>query len=145
MLKETGRVVAIEEDALWVETIQRSTCGTCAAQKGCGQTLLQSLGAKPVHLKVLLNGRKANNFELNDQVEIAIPNDVVVKNSLWIYLFPLVLLLVISGIAHTFFANELVSISFGLAGLFLGGLVIRWHANVHRDDIRQHPVLLDSV
>jgi sigma-E factor negative regulatory protein RseC len=145
MLKETGRVVAIEDTALWVETIQRSTCGTCAAQKGCGQTLLQSLGAKPVHLKVLLNGRNASDYQLNDQVNIVIPNDVVVKNSLLIYLFPLVLLLVISGIAHTYFANELVSIGFGLAGLFLGGLVIRWYTNVHRDDLRQHPVLLDTI
>ena len=40
MLVETGRVVAVEEDSLWVETIRQSTCGSCAAQKGCGHGLL---------------------------------------------------------------------------------------------------------
>ena len=42
MLIETGRVVAVEanEEALWVETIRQSTCGSCAANKGCGHGLL---------------------------------------------------------------------------------------------------------
>jgi sigma-E factor negative regulatory protein RseC len=145
MLKETGRVVAIESDSLWVETIQRSTCGSCAAKKGCGQSLLHRLGAKPVHLKVLLNGKKSDHYQLNDYVDIAIPEDIVVKNSLWIYLFPLILMLVISGIAHTYLSNELLSIVMGIAGLLLGGLVIRLHANKYHDDVKQHPVLLDSI
>ena len=37
MLEETGTVVKIEPDALWVETVQTTTCGSCSARRGCGQ------------------------------------------------------------------------------------------------------------
>jgi len=40
MLRESGRVVAIESDAVWVETIRSSLCGSCAAKAGCGQDYL---------------------------------------------------------------------------------------------------------
>ena len=29
MLTETGRVVAVDDDGLWVETVRRSTCNAC--------------------------------------------------------------------------------------------------------------------
>ena len=44
MLLETGRVVAVDADSVWVETIRRTTCGSCAVQKGCGHGLLNQLG-----------------------------------------------------------------------------------------------------
>ena len=40
MLLERGRVVAIEADAVWVETIRRSTCAGCSARSGCGHGVL---------------------------------------------------------------------------------------------------------
>ena len=43
MLTETGRVVALEQDSLWVETIRQSTCGSCAVQKGCGHGLINQI------------------------------------------------------------------------------------------------------
>ena len=41
---EMGRIVAVEQDpqlTVWVETIKRSTCGTCASKKGCGNEHLK--------------------------------------------------------------------------------------------------------
>ncbi|GIR82921.1 MAG: hypothetical protein CM15mP84_06690 [Cellvibrionales bacterium] len=35
-LTETGRVVAIESDAVWVEADRSSACGKCAARAGVG-------------------------------------------------------------------------------------------------------------
>ena len=37
---ETGRVVALEGAAVWVETIRSSACGSCAARSGCGHRTL---------------------------------------------------------------------------------------------------------
>ena len=33
-LSETGRVVAVESDAVWVEEDRSSACGKCAARAG---------------------------------------------------------------------------------------------------------------
>jgi len=140
MLKETGRVVAIETDALWVETIQKTTCGSCVAQKGCGTGLLAKLGVKPVYLRVLLQPNESSSaYRVNDSVTIGIPDDVVVKGSLFVYLVPVILMIVFSGIAHTTVNNELIVIVLGIIGLFLGSLLVRWHANVYRTDPRMQP------
>lgn len=40
VLYETGRVVAVDGDGLWLETLKKSTCGQCSARAGCGQQLL---------------------------------------------------------------------------------------------------------
>ena len=37
---ESGRVVAVEETGVWVETIRSSACGSCAARSGCGHRTL---------------------------------------------------------------------------------------------------------
>ena len=36
-LSETGRVVAVEPDAVWIEADRSAACGKCAARAGCGQ------------------------------------------------------------------------------------------------------------
>ncbi len=144
MLEETGRIVAINNESLLVETIQRSTCGSCVAQKGCGQTLLSRMGVQPTYLRVLLAGRAPDNYEINDDVVIGIPDDIIVKGSLFVYLIPLFLMLVFAGIAHTYFLSEGVSIVAGITGFLLGGFVIKQHAHNHRDDERYQPVLIDK-
>jgi len=42
-LMETGRVVAVEADAVWIEADRSSACGRCAARAGCGQGALSKL------------------------------------------------------------------------------------------------------
>lgn len=145
MLKETGRVVAVDSDALWVETIQKTTCGSCVAQKGCGTGLLAKLGVKPAYLRVLLKpNESSNSYRVNDSVTIGIPDDVVVKGSLFVYLVPVILMIVFSGIAHTTINNELIVIALGVVGLLVGSLLVRWHANVYRNDPRMQPQLINK-
>jgi len=45
VIEERGRVVGVEPGAVWVETLRQSTCSSCAANAGCGQGVLQRLGA----------------------------------------------------------------------------------------------------
>jgi len=144
MVFESGRVVAIESDSLWVETIQRSTCGSCAAQKGCGQSLLAKIGIKTSYLRVLLEGQKSSDFAIDDEVQIGIPDDIIVKSSLFAYLVPIILLLVFATVAQEFFVNELYVIASGLLGLLLGGVFIQLFSHWHRHNSRYQPVLLNA-
>ena len=146
MLKETGRVIAVETDAVWVETIQQSTCGSCAAKKGCGQSLLAKLSGKPAYLRVLLQGKKG--YQVNDNVTIGIPDDVIVTGSLFVYFVPLLLMIVFAGIAHTYnierqLTGELLPALAGIVGLFVGGAMVRLHAYYRRNDKRLQPVIID--
>ena len=144
MLRESGRVVALDQDALWVETIQQSTCGSCIAQKGCGQSLLSRLGVKPVYLRVLLEGRPAQNYRVNDVIQLGIADDVVVKGSLLAYLLPLLLMFVFALAAYSTMGNELATILSAVVGFFLGAISVRWHARYYRNHSSYQPVIIDE-
>jgi len=143
MITETGRVVGIEQDSLWVETIQQSTCNSCAAEKGCGQGLIAKWGGHTTFIRVLLAGRSAKNYQLNEEVTIAIPEDVVVKGSLFVYLLPLVFLLGLSGLGHYFVGTEVAAVLGGGLGFLLGALLVRWHSWATRDNTRLQPQIQD--
>jgi sigma-E factor negative regulatory protein RseC len=142
MLKEQGIIVAIESDAVWVETIQQSTCNTCVAKKGCGQRLLSKTGVGSAKLRVLVSHNDPTCYKINDQVTLAIPEDVVVNGSLFVYLLPLCTMIVFSGFAHTLLNSEIASVLSGISGFFLGGLLIRYHSVLSKHNPRLQPVLL---
>ncbi|WP_144244463.1 SoxR reducing system RseC family protein, partial [Pseudohaliea rubra] len=95
MLRETGRVVAVEACSVWVETIRKSTCGACAARKGCGHGLLERYASGRRGLVRVLPGSRLApaDCRIDDQVIIELPEDVVLRSSLIVYALPLMTLL----------------------------------------------------
>ena len=96
MIVETGRVVALEGAAVWVETIRSSACGSCAARSGCGHRTLSGVLTSD---KGLVRAResdslKAADCSVNDRVEISIPRTTLSVGALMLYGVPLT-----SGIA----------------------------------------------
>lgn len=145
MLKEVGTIIRIEPDAVWVETLQKSTCGSCHAQHGCGQHVLGKALSTSSSIRVLLQGQAAEKFSLNQQVTIGLPEDVVVKGSLVIYLIPLLSLIFFANMGYAIMPSEAVSVLSGFAGLVFGGCIVRWHAWKTRNDPRLQPVIFDTV
>lgn len=145
MITEAGRIVAIDSECLWVETIQRSTCQSCSAEKGCGQSLVAKWGGKTSFIRVLLEGRDASRYQLHDEVTIGIPDAVVANGSLLVYLTPLVGMMVALFTAEWFSLPEGGVIALSALGLLSGGLLVRWHSHRHRNDRRVQPVLLDDT
>ena len=144
MIQEKGRIVAVEQEGLWVETIQRSTCGSCSAEKGCGQSLMAKLSGHTSYIWVLLQGRDSNQYHLGDEVEIGIPEAVVANGSLFAYMVPLLAMIFAAGFAHYQTGSEGITILSALAGFVGGALVVRWHAHRTRFDARLQPVLIDE-
>lgn len=145
MITETGRVVSVEPEGLWVETIQKTVCGSCKAEQGCGQRLLNDWTGHTAFIWVLLEGREPKNYQRGDMVQIAIPDDVIVKGSLFVYMVPVLMLVAATSLAHSQFANDLVTTFSGLAGLVLGGLIVRWHSWHNRYNREFQPVLIDET
>lgn len=144
MILETGRIVSIEAEGVWVETIQKSACGSCKAEKGCGQSLLHKWDGHSAYIWVLLDGRDPTRYTLGDEIQIGIPEEVIAKGSLLVYLVPVISLVVLTALAHNQFAHEGITTLAGFAGLVLGGLIVRWHSWCTRFDRDLQPVLVDE-
>ena len=146
MLVETGRVVAVERDGVWVETVRSSTCGSCAARKGCGHGLMNQVRDGQQGLVRALPGRiSPSECELDDEVQISIPEEVILSGSLVVYIMPLLTMLVGAGIAAQFSGGDVAAALGAVAGLALGMALVRWHAYRHRDDLRLQPQLMAIV
>ena len=144
MIIEKGKIVSIEPEGLWVETISKTVCGSCKAEKGCGQRLMAKWAGHSSYIWVLLEGRDASAYHQGDSIRIGIPEEIIAKGSMVIYLVPLVFMLLTTILADKLFANELLIVLSAIAGLLLGGGVVRWHAYRNRLNPDLQPVLVDD-
>ena len=146
MILETGTVVAVEPDGLWVETIQKSACEVCVAEKGCGQKFLSKLAGKTTSIRVLLDQQPRQKFTIGQSVTIGIPEDVIVLASLLVYLLPIFGAVAGAAIVGIYGGGgDLQSIAGALTGLLMGGWLVRIHSQKSRNDLRYNPVLVDTT
>lgn len=140
MIEEPGRVVAVEEGAVWVETLRRSTCSACSANAGCGQGLMEKLGVgqRRGYVRALTDLRLA----VGDGVVIGIREDLLVRSSLLVYLLPLLGLFAGAMLAQWLALAESFVILGGLGGLFILWWLVRWHTRRVVDDPLLQPVVL---
>lgn len=136
MLYETGRVVAVESDGLWVETLKQSACAQCAAKAGCGQKLLNNFAVS--HNMTLIKAIFSHlspheEWGVGDQVLLGIDRQALVKAALLTYMLPLVLMLL--GICAGFYiyehfdVHEATSVIGGALGLLGGAFLVRLHSS----------------
>jgi len=144
MLTETGRIVAVEADSLWVETIRKSTCGACDARKGCGHGLLNRIrdGQRGL-VRVLPGPFSLADCQVNDEVSISIPDEVILRGSLIVYMLPLVTMLAGAAVGSNWlpWSQDLAAAGGAIAGFAAGAILVRLHAWRHRDDAGLQPVL----
>ncbi len=140
MILETGTVVAIEPDGLWVETIQKSACEVCVAEKGCGHKFLSKLAGKTASIRVLRNQAAQSNVAVGQSVTIGIPEDVIVLASLLVYLMPIVLAVVAAAIVG---GSDARSAAAAAGGLAIGAALVYLHSARSRNDKRMHPILIE--
>jgi len=138
MIEETGRVIAVEDAAVWVETVQKSTCGSCSARKGCGHSLLSKL------TDARRSVRAINYFDLSvgDHVVLGVPERTVVMGSMVVYLLPLMMMLIASVTVDAVVGSEGVTILSGLLGLGLGFLLVRLHSMKTKNKVEYQPSVL---
>jgi len=99
---------------------------------------------KTVQIPVLLDGRSPDEFSVDDEIELGIPENVVVAGSLFVYLTPLSGLVTGALTLQWWLGSELAAIAGAILGFGLGALIVRWHSFKHRYDRRVQPVILDG-
>ncbi len=117
-------MVALDGDAVWVETVRSSLCGSCAAKAGCGHGVL----ARASSARGLIRAREtervaARECAVNDEVDIELPESAVLKGSLLVYLLPLLLAMSAAVLSNPL--GEPATIAAFGAALALGFLLVR--------------------
>jgi sigma-E factor negative regulatory protein RseC len=140
VIEESGRVVAVEPGAVWVETVRYTACQSCAASKGCGHALLdgQRAGSR-ARIRALCD----DPLRVDDQVVLAIPEGLLMRGAVLVYLVPLLLMFSGALVGHWLASPSVDSAAVGgLAGLGGGFLLNRWYSVLHRRDPAMHPQVI---
>lgn len=95
MIKESATVIAVDGDLVTVEAAIKTTCSSCQAQSDCGSGVI-SRALSPRTQQLTL--RSPVPCKVGETVSIGVPEAGVVAASLWLYIVPL-LVLVVSAIA----------------------------------------------
>ena len=144
MICEAGRVTAIEGQWAMVETFQISACKSCSAKAGCGQSALGSIFSGKRHLVKVSTGEFADKLHVDDEVELAIADDIMLSSSMMVYLLPLFAMIAgaVSGPAiFTFLSGDLPALLGAGAGFVLACIGLRAFSLANADNPRFQPVL----
>ena len=142
MIEEQGRVVALEDDRLWVETLRRSACDSCSANKGCGHAVMDrnQAGAR-ARIKVIAH--HAVQASVGDQVVVGIPEGALLRGAMMVYLVPLLCLFAGALLGSLVQLQSFdLSLFGGLAGLLVGFLANRWYSVTNARNPALQPQLL---
>jgi sigma-E factor negative regulatory protein RseC len=145
MIQEYGYVVKTDEQFAWVHTQRKSTCGQCAAQKGCGTNVFSKvLGNKHTELKAI----NAANAKVGDTVVLGLRESVLLKSAFIMYMLPLLMMFIFAVFTQFIFnavgneASQFWIGIFAVTGLLLGFVYARYFAKQHQTDSEYHPVVL---
>jgi sigma-E factor negative regulatory protein RseC len=138
VITETGKVVALSGDCVWVQTIRTSACQSCSARAGCGQRALAKVSGGRANQILVANTVGAR---VGDEVVIGIDEQSLLLASLAVYGVPLALMVLASIAAYRWLgASDAAAISGALVGLGAGFCwVRRWQ---HRSGKRYQPRLI---
>ncbi|WP_051219568.1 SoxR reducing system RseC family protein [Oceanobacter kriegii] len=123
MAQESVLVADVGDGGVWVESVQRSSCGSCQAKSGCGQSALESIG-RPVRLWVATDLK----LEAGQQVTLDLPDGSLMSSALALYGIPMVGL-ILGAVAGQTAGGESASMLVGLLGLLFGFGAARWLSN----------------
>jgi sigma-E factor negative regulatory protein RseC len=143
MIEEPGRVVALDGDAVWVETRRKSTCSGCSAKNGCGQGLMDTLGLR--ERRGLIRALSDLQLQVGDSVIVGIREDVLLRGAVLVYLFPLMMLMAAAATAAQFSAREPIVIAAGLGGFFVSWLIVRIRSRNTANDPKLQSVVLRAM
>lgn len=144
MIKEQGFVVDIQGDKALVQTISKASCNSCQVNSSCGTGIISKAFGERSFITPMTNTIKAQK---SDQVEVGIPEDLVIKTSFLVYFFPLSLMIMML-LSVKFMVpeiNELILIGICFLSLSLGFFLVKIFGNKMNKNKPLEPVLLRIV
>jgi sigma-E factor negative regulatory protein RseC len=145
-MTEIGRVVAVDSDAVWVETRRRGSCGSCTARGACGHGLLSAEGGRPQLLRATLAPDGPRALNLNDTVCVSLPESRFLRGVGLLYLLPLATTVSAAVLASAYGGDtpataDLRAALAAAVGLAVGLVVLRWLSGRGAPQHALHPVV----
>lgn len=105
MLKESAVVISYENGIAKVKCQSQSACGQCAAKNSCGTSSLSELnGKRGEHIFTVETMMPLREGQV---VEIGLEEKSMLFSALLMYIVPLAVLLLTTGLSHYISENEL--------------------------------------
>lgn len=121
MITETGKVVAVSGDRVWVQTIRTSACESCSARNGCGQRALAGVSGGRANQVLVANSL---NARVGDEVTVAIEESALLGASLLVYALPLALMVLGAVSGHQLSGGEDVAAMVGAVAAMAAGFLV---------------------
>lgn len=151
MIEEQASVVEVRSEQIIVQTLRKSSCNSCAANKGCGTAVLsKSIGQKHSLVTITKDSGIDPLLLPGDHVVIGINENMLFTGSLLAYLMPLAGLFIFALAANWFgtllaMSGELHIVLAAISGLFCGLLISRLYIIKGRHHADFAPVLLRKL
>jgi sigma-E factor negative regulatory protein RseC len=132
MLEMRAIVIQVEGDEASVQPLSTGGCGHCNSEGGCGSSSLSKLfcSHKPRHFKV----SNEVHAKVGDEVQVSIPDGVLLRGAMKLYVLPLILLLlggiVGVGMAEESAGRDIYAAAGAVIGLLLGFVLARLSPSV---------------
>lgn len=138
MLEESAIVVDAHDGYLWVESQSRSACGQCSSSH-CTTSVISKLFSVRTNRLKLENSLNARSGQ---HVIIGIPDDLLVRASIWAYGVPLILMVMGAVLGNVLGMDEGLQSVCALLGLAIGFYVVHGYTQGVRSRNRFTPQLL---
>lgn len=139
-------VVAVRGDQVTLEAAVKTTCSTCQAQSDCGTGAI-SRAMSPKTQRLTL--RSPVPCKVGQLVTIGVPEAGIMSASVWLYVMPLIVLLLSAIVFDVILplaglSNELWTLLFSVATTFVSFVIISGFLK-RMDTAKFRPVILTSI
>lgn len=121
MIEEHARVIAVRDDQLLLEAQTKTACNACAAKQGCGTSVLSRwVGRKFTRFQA----PNTVNAVVGDEVVVGLAETAMLKGSVFVYLMPLLAMIVCAVIADWLIAADAAARDLLVIGAAVGGFAL---------------------
>jgi sigma-E factor negative regulatory protein RseC len=124
MIEEFAVVTRRLDDHVMLEIERRTACGLCGQKRGCGNATWGKLLGHDSHE---FPADSAIDVNVGDSVVVGIDERIVLSSAFYLYVVPLVTMLVGAVLADTLLDNEFYVILAAASGLLLGFAWVKGH------------------
>lgn len=124
MIEEYAIVTSRADNLTTLEIERRTACGLCGQTRGCGNA---TWGKMLGHNSYSFTAENPVDAKVGDSVVVGINEQAVLSSAFYLYIVPLIGLLIGTLLADYFFNNQLYVIVGALVGLLLGFLWVKGH------------------
>ena len=142
MIEEEATIIDHNKEFLWVEAQRKSGCNHCNSTSSCTTSVLAKIFPEKTSVFRLKNQLQ---LKTGDQVIIGIPDEVLLKSAIWIYLLPLIAMIAGALISNGINFSDFGQFISAITAMTLSFYFIRYYFSNKEKTHDLTPVLLKKI